>query len=424
LFLIASLAGPLRAEDGRHQPTSPETAPIGFYQKYISDLRYGNCRFAPSCSQYGYQAIDQYGFFKGIVLTTDRLIRCNASAAGYHQKNSEGRLVDPVEAPPQAKSKPEVPAWLLPVPLDPPFPAEAVDAVQTDPRWSSETKVDHLLEYAAFADALTAEGDCWRAETEYKRVAFLAGTDNMTRWSLLKAGNAYYRWRRWLESEPRFMEAATRSPLGAERNVAYFMAAASLFNEGKYEKGLEILELCGLEDEESRERRADAGDHGQDDCQTLGSEKIQFLQGLCSMASGDWDISAYRFKTMAIEYPDSQNRNQALFCGWKAEEGGSHVSRRSPTLAAGLSAVIPGSGQIYSGRTLDGVRHLVINGLLIFSVVKLFQDEHYAAGYLLTGITLPFYIGDITGAKKSADTYNATKRAAYVSDVIAEAGAQ
>jgi hypothetical protein len=35
------------------------------------------CRFTPSCSHYGYEAIDKYGFIKGGWLTMKRLSRCH-----------------------------------------------------------------------------------------------------------------------------------------------------------------------------------------------------------------------------------------------------------------------------------------------------------------------------------------------------------
>jgi putative membrane protein insertion efficiency factor len=48
------------------------------YQKVISPAIAGNtCRFYPSCSHYGYQAIYKYGAIKGSVMAIWRLLRCN-----------------------------------------------------------------------------------------------------------------------------------------------------------------------------------------------------------------------------------------------------------------------------------------------------------------------------------------------------------
>jgi len=58
---------------------------IRVYQKTISldhgvlkiFYPYGFCRFTPTCSEYGAQAIEKYGVIKGGLLTCWRILRCN-----------------------------------------------------------------------------------------------------------------------------------------------------------------------------------------------------------------------------------------------------------------------------------------------------------------------------------------------------------
>ncbi|MFA5155679.1 MAG: membrane protein insertion efficiency factor YidD [Patescibacteria group bacterium] len=38
---------------------------------------YGFCRFVPTCSQYGVEAIDKYGLIRGGLMTAWRILRCN-----------------------------------------------------------------------------------------------------------------------------------------------------------------------------------------------------------------------------------------------------------------------------------------------------------------------------------------------------------
>lgn len=45
---------------------------------------HGYCRFAPTCSQYGYEAIDRYGALKGSALALRRIGRCHPWSAGGH----------------------------------------------------------------------------------------------------------------------------------------------------------------------------------------------------------------------------------------------------------------------------------------------------------------------------------------------------
>lgn len=50
---------------------------IRFYQAAISPLTPPSCRFVPTCSQYGIEAIQKYGALKGGWLTLKRLSRCH-----------------------------------------------------------------------------------------------------------------------------------------------------------------------------------------------------------------------------------------------------------------------------------------------------------------------------------------------------------
>ncbi len=50
---------------------------IRFYQGAISPYLAPSCRFTPSCSAYGIEAIRKYGPFHGGWLTLKRLARCH-----------------------------------------------------------------------------------------------------------------------------------------------------------------------------------------------------------------------------------------------------------------------------------------------------------------------------------------------------------
>jgi len=56
---------------------------IKFYRKYISGLKpYPTCKFTPTCSEYGLEAIEKYGAFKGGLLAIWRILRCNPFSKG------------------------------------------------------------------------------------------------------------------------------------------------------------------------------------------------------------------------------------------------------------------------------------------------------------------------------------------------------
>jgi uncharacterized protein len=50
---------------------------IRFYRRFISPLKPPTCRFYPTCSQYGLEAIKRFGAVKGGWLTIKRLLKCH-----------------------------------------------------------------------------------------------------------------------------------------------------------------------------------------------------------------------------------------------------------------------------------------------------------------------------------------------------------
>jgi hypothetical protein len=57
---------------------------IKFYQKFISPLKPGNCRFYPTCSNYALEAINKYGSLKGGWMAIKRILSCHPfNSGGY-----------------------------------------------------------------------------------------------------------------------------------------------------------------------------------------------------------------------------------------------------------------------------------------------------------------------------------------------------
>jgi putative membrane protein insertion efficiency factor len=57
---------------------------IRLYQLSFGKLLPPSCRFEPSCSTYGYQAIEKHGFFRGGWLAVKRISRCHPlNPGGY-----------------------------------------------------------------------------------------------------------------------------------------------------------------------------------------------------------------------------------------------------------------------------------------------------------------------------------------------------
>ena len=71
---------------------------IRFYQLFISPQDTPVCNFVPSCSQFGVESIKRLGVIYGVLLTSDRLQRCNSmSNARYQIDHKSGLLADPLQ---------------------------------------------------------------------------------------------------------------------------------------------------------------------------------------------------------------------------------------------------------------------------------------------------------------------------------------
>lgn len=61
---------------------------IRIYQRFISPLWPGMCRFYPTCSNYTIFALEKYGFFPGMFFALRRILKCHPLHPGGY---------DPVE---------------------------------------------------------------------------------------------------------------------------------------------------------------------------------------------------------------------------------------------------------------------------------------------------------------------------------------
>ncbi|MCK5363785.1 MAG: membrane protein insertion efficiency factor YidD, partial [Gammaproteobacteria bacterium] len=216
-LLIGGAAIAQTVDDEVDKGTGDSTvAAIRFYQSYLSSMRHGNCFFYPSCSEYAGQAIRAYGLLRGSALAVDRLMRCNKAAGRYYHRGAFGLLHDPVEGNPEARFSPRVPVWLLP---------QSTVAV---PALNAARDAEDLL----FARALSEQRDCYRAATEFLRIAHRKSLPDWHAWAHREAGYCYFECGDWLAAEQAFIKAILLDVGGG--NDARSWAAASLYNAGRF----------------------------------------------------------------------------------------------------------------------------------------------------------------------------------------------
>ena len=83
---------------------------------------------------------------------------------------------------------------------------------------------------------------------------------------------------------------------------------------------------------------------------------------------------------------------------------------KNPITAAVFSAIIPGSGKIYTGEIGDGITAFITTALSAYLAYSNFKADHNFRGWLFTGLTAFFYAGNVYGSAASAQIYNARIR--------------
>lgn len=70
---------------------------LGFYRQGLSPVDGPSCSFHPTCSGFARDALRRHGLAEGILMTGDRLIRCNAfDKSDYPRVAPDGHFYDPV----------------------------------------------------------------------------------------------------------------------------------------------------------------------------------------------------------------------------------------------------------------------------------------------------------------------------------------
>jgi TM2 domain-containing membrane protein YozV len=82
------------------------------------------------------------------------------------------------------------------------------------------------------------------------------------------------------------------------------------------------------------------------------------------------------------------------------------LDQKSLFLAGLYSALVPGSGKIYTGQIGDGITAFIATSLLTFLSVDNFKHNHNFRGYLFGTLAAVFYGGNVYGSAVSAHQYN------------------
>ncbi len=142
----------------------------------------------------------------------------------------------------------------------------------------------------------------------------------------------------------------------------------------------------------------------------LGRGRAQLLLGLIFLDRADHTAARSHYSFL-MKDSEAEEVRQVSARVLSALDEYERTPQKSPWLAGGLSALLPGAGQIYSEHYVDGVTAFFFNGMFLGSAAIMYDLENRAnrphvasAAFGVVGVF--FYLANVFGAAQSAHRYN------------------
>ncbi len=126
-----------------------------------------------------------------------------------------------------------------------------------------------------------------------------------------------------------------------------------------------------------------------------------YRQGWIYLEINEWEKAKQSFDRIS---PDNRDKFRLMQLSQDMNKKES-LKEKSPTVA-GLLAVVPGGGHVYTNRYKDALIALLLNGLMIYAAYEAFDNENAGLGSLITFFEIGLYSGNIYSAVNSAHKYN------------------
>lgn len=253
-----------------------------------------------------------------------------------------------------------------------------------------------------FADSLFQEGDYLNAAHEYKRIlilhpdlprvdfiAFRVAASYQNAGQLEKAISAYQF----------LIDTYPNSPL-VERSTNNISQCYIL--SGDTERG-----ITSLENFLTKYKRSDL------------APLAHFTIGMLHIDKNEWTEANRIWNDVSSIYPDSPfSKTSARLA--RIVKSGDTLPRRSPTAAGVLSAFVPGSGQIYSGKTIDGLYAFMSVAVLGSASIYYINKERYEVAVPVGVLGAFFYGNSIYQSFQSAQAFNLQHEVRFRSQIQQE----
>ncbi|MFO7535380.1 MAG: tetratricopeptide repeat protein [Kiritimatiellia bacterium] len=264
--------------------------------------------------------------------------------------------------------------------------------------WGQSDSASNLL---SFANSLFAEKDYYRAITEYKRHLHLYPDSPMASETRLAVGLAYFRGEKWEAARAAFQETRDSASTPESARQAQLLMGESAYRGSDYPSALDCFDAF------TRQHPSDPGSV---------DARMRVSQCLLQL---DKNLPAKSQATSLIASRPSDERAADFAREMQSVDA---LPRKSPLLAGSLSAILPGAGQLYTGRPRDAGISFLLNGSLIALAAIAFNNDEPVAGGILTVLELSWYSGNIYGAVNGAHKYNRFQRQRFVNSLDIQCG--
>lgn len=239
-----------------------------------------------------------------------------------------------------------------------------------------------------FADSLFQEGDYLNAAHEYKRILFLHPDTAHIDFIAFRVAASYQnagQLEKAIRGYQFLIDTYPESPL-VERSTNNIAQCHILL--GDKERG-----IASLEDFLAKHKSSNL------------APLAQFTIGMVHIEKNEWVEAVRIWNDVSSAYPESLlGEVSARLAG--IVEKVDILQRRSPTVAGVLSAVVPGSGQVYSGRNVDGFYTFMSVAVLGSASVYYTREERYEVAIPVAALGLLLYGNNIYHGIRAAETFN------------------
>lgn len=138
-----------------------------------------------------------------------------------------------------------------------------------------------------------------------------------------------------------------------------------------------------------------------------------YLRGWCYIRTTDWNKAISELRQVDISQINTRHGKKAHELADTLLEK-TPLPFKSPQVAAWLSTVVPGSGQLYVGKIKESILAAALNGTFIYLAVDAIRDRRYVDSAGLFFVGWQFYWGNRTDARQFATEYNKHREQAFI----------